>query len=97
MKIETKTQIMAPGAPPAFRGCFPGAAGRRRAWRLPGRRLRSTGGGGHIPLTGSPEFRLEASTPRQQLPALFNHIVGTLQERFRYHEAERLGGFENDD
>jgi NTE family protein len=30
MKIETKTQIMAPGAPPAFRDCFPGAAGRRR-------------------------------------------------------------------
>jgi hypothetical protein len=48
-------------------------------------------------LTGSAEFRLEASTPRQQLSALFNHLVGALQERFRYREAERLGGFEIDD
>ena len=28
---------------------------------------------------------------------LVQSLVGTLQERFRYHEAERLGGFENDD
>jgi hypothetical protein len=30
----------------------------------------------------------------QQLPALFDHLVGAQQERFRYREAERLGGFE---
>jgi hypothetical protein len=30
----------------------------------------------------------------QQLPALFDHLVGTQQERVRYREAERLGGFE---
>ena len=30
----------------------------------------------------------------QQLPALFDHLVGAPQERFRYREAERLGGFE---
>jgi hypothetical protein len=29
----------------------------------------------------------------QQLPALFDHLVGAQQERFRYREAERLGGF----
>jgi len=33
----------------------------------------------------------------QQLPALFDHLVGARQERFRYREAERLGGFEIDD
>jgi hypothetical protein len=33
----------------------------------------------------------------QQLPALFDHLVGAPQERFRYREAERLGGFEIDD
>src|SRR6266404_9498160 len=33
----------------------------------------------------------------QQLPALFDHLVGAQQERFRYREAERLGGFEIDD
>jgi len=47
MKIETKTQIMVPGAHLPFRGLV--LQGGRRAWRLPGRRLRSTGGGGHIP------------------------------------------------
>jgi hypothetical protein len=33
----------------------------------------------------------------QQLPALFDHLVGAQQERFRYRGAERLGGFEIDD
>jgi hypothetical protein len=33
----------------------------------------------------------------QQLPALFDRLVGAQQERFRYREAERLGGFEIDD
>jgi hypothetical protein len=33
----------------------------------------------------------------QQLPALFDHLVAAQQERFRYREAERLGGFEIDD
>jgi hypothetical protein len=33
----------------------------------------------------------------QQLPALFDHLVGAQQVRFRYREAERLGGFEIDD
>jgi hypothetical protein len=30
----------------------------------------------------------------QQLPALFDHLVGAQQERFRYRGAERPGGFE---
>ena len=30
----------------------------------------------------------------QQLPALFDHLVGAQQERFRDRQAERLGGFE---
>ena len=30
----------------------------------------------------------------QQLPALFDHLVGAQQERLRYREAERLGSFE---
>jgi hypothetical protein len=30
----------------------------------------------------------------QQLPALFDQLVGAPQEPFRYREAERLGGFE---
>jgi hypothetical protein len=33
----------------------------------------------------------------QQLPALFDHLVGAQHEQFRYREAERLGGFENHD
>jgi hypothetical protein len=33
----------------------------------------------------------------QQLPVLFDRLVGAQQQRFRYREAERLGGFEIDD
>ena len=42
-------------------------------------------------------YPLRGSRPPQQLPALFDHLVGAQQERFRYREAERLGGFEIDD
>ena len=31
------------------------------------------------------------------ITALFNELVGAQQERFRYREAERLGGFKIDD
>jgi hypothetical protein len=33
----------------------------------------------------------------QQLLALFDHLLGAQYERFRYREAERLGGFAIDD
>jgi hypothetical protein len=42
-------------------------------------------------------WRHEETHAPQQLPALFDHLVGAQQERFRYREAERLGGFEIDD
>ena len=31
------------------------------------------------------------------ITAIFNQLVGAQQERFRYREAERLGGFNIDD
>jgi hypothetical protein len=39
----------------------------------------------------------EQTRAPQQLPALFDHLVAAQQERFRYREAERLGGFESHD
>jgi hypothetical protein len=39
----------------------------------------------------------EATHAAQQLPALFDHLIGAQQVRFRYREAERLGGFDIDD
>jgi hypothetical protein len=41
--------------------------------------------------------RHEQTHAPQQLPALFQSLVGAPRERFRYREAERLGGFEIDD
>jgi hypothetical protein len=41
----------------------------------------------------SAKCREETHAP-QLLPALFDHLVGAQQERFRYREAKRLGGFE---
>src|SRR5712692_3256906 len=84
--------------PPVTRARSNSYCGRRNtpdraATTLPRERVRSLARSGHWLKQQCPK---SAHAP-QQLPALFDHLVGTLQERFRYHEAERLGGFEIDD
>jgi hypothetical protein len=43
---------------------------------------------------GTPQKCHEPTHAPQQLPALFDPLAGAQQERLRYREADRLGGFE---
>ena len=84
MKIETKTQIMAPVRHLPFEV----VSLVLRAWRVPGRRLRSAGGGGHSPQLDRRNFhRSNQRGDHHRQPVCLENLAG---RRCPYRKKRRI-------